>query len=173
MAIPSDEILLAASAKGDREAFDAIAQRYGRPLDEYFRRRLPDDGRVEDLRQETLLAIFSLLPSYREEGRFRSLLFSIAYRKLVSARRAEAGTVELSETMAATGPDPAAFEIRDAVAALPEGLREALLLTVFDGLTSEEAGDVLGCSGDAIRARVCRGKSLLARRLNPSKGRRT
>ena len=143
-----------------------------------FRRRLPDDGRAEELRQETLLAIYALLPSYREEGRFRSLLFSIAYRKLVSARRSATESASRSDAIRAAAipapqADPIHFEIREAVAALPEGLREALLLTVFDGLTSEEAGDVLGCSADAVRARVCRGKSLLARRLNPSKGRRS
>ncbi len=171
MAIPSDELLLAASARGDREAFGRIADRYTRPLDSYFRRRLPDDGRVEELRQETLLAIYALLPSYREEGRFRSLLFSIAYRKLISARRAASEAVALTESIPAPESDPAAFEVRGAVAALPEGLREALLLTVFDGLTSEEAGEVLGCSAEAVRARVCRGKSLLTRRLNPAKGR--
>jgi RNA polymerase sigma-70 factor (ECF subfamily) len=50
---------------------------------------------------------------------------------------------------------------------LPEPLREALLLTRFEGLTAAEAGEILGCSPDAVRARVCRARSLLARRLNP------
>ena len=81
MTIPSDEILAAASARGDREAFDRLASRYGAELDGYFRRRLPDDGRVEELRQDTLLALLSLLPSYKERGRFRSLVYSIAARR--------------------------------------------------------------------------------------------
>ena len=89
MALPSDEFLLSAFARGDRDAFDRLTARYSGVLDAYFRRRLPDDGRVEELRQETLLALYALLPSYEEKGRFRSLLFSIAYRKLVSSRRSE------------------------------------------------------------------------------------
>jgi RNA polymerase sigma-70 factor, ECF subfamily len=173
MALPSDEILLAACAKGDREAFDRLASRYSRELDGFFRRRLPDDGRVEELRQETLLALYTLLPSYREMGRFRPLLFSIAYRKLVSARRAERPQVPLSAAIATAETDPDAFEVRAAVAVLPEALREALLLTVFDGLTAAEAGEVLGCSAEAIRARVCGGNSLLARRLNPTPRRKS
>ena len=165
MAIPSDELLLAATAKGDPEAFGRLASRYGDALDGFFRRRLPDDGRVEELRQETLLALYALLPSYREEGRFRPLLFSIAYRKLASARRAERPAEAVSEDLPAKASDPDAFEVRDAVLALPEGLREALLLTRFEGLSGAEAGDVLGCSAEAVRARVCRARSLLARRF--------
>src|SRR6266567_6048680 len=129
MALPSDEFLLAAFAKGDRDAFDRLTARYGSVLDAYFRRRLPDDGRVEELRQETLLALYSLLPSYEEKGRFRALLFTVAYRKLISARRQEHPAVELPMELPAAGHELAVFEIRSAVAALPEGLREALLLT--------------------------------------------
>jgi RNA polymerase sigma-70 factor (ECF subfamily) len=173
MALPSDEFLLSAFARGDRDAFDRLTSRYSGVLDSYFRRRLPDDGRVEELRQETLLALYALLPSYEEKGRFRSLLFSIAYRKLVSSRRSEKPVVALPEEMPAGTPDAGGFEIRAAVAALPEPLREALLLTSFEGLPAAEAGEILGCSADAVRARVCRAKSLLARRLNPASRRKT
>ncbi len=172
MALPSDEYLLAACTKGDEKAFDRLAARYSDPLDAYFRRRLPDDGRVEELRQETLLALYSLLPSYREEGKFRALLFSIAYRKLVSALRSEPSLVPLPEEVPAEPRDLDAFEIRAAVRSLPESLSEALLLTRFEGLTAGEAGDVLGCSADAVRARVYRAKTLLARRLNPDSRRK-
>ncbi len=167
MALPSDEFLLSAFARGDRDAFDHLTARYSGVLDAYFRRRLPDDGRVEDLRQETLLALYSLLPSYEEKGRFRSLLFSIAYRKLVSSRRSEKPVVALTEELPAGAPVAGAFEVRAAVEKLPEPLREALLLTRFEGLPAAEAGEILGCSPEAVRARVCRARSLLARRLNP------
>jgi RNA polymerase sigma-70 factor (ECF subfamily) len=172
MAIPSDELLLAATAKGDPEAFGRLASRYSEALDGFFRRRLPDDGRVEELRQETLLALYALLPSYREEGKFRTLLFSIAYRKLVSARRTERPAEPLAEDLPARTADPDAFEVRDAVRALPEGLREAMLLIRFEGLSAAEAGDLLDCSPEAVRARVCRAKSLLARKLGTRIGRK-
>jgi RNA polymerase sigma-70 factor, ECF subfamily len=172
MAIPSDELLLAAFAKGDHEAFDRLVLRYSGALDGYFRRRLPDDGRVEELRQETLLSLYTLGPSYREEGKFRALLFSIAYRKLVSARRAEKPAEPLAETLPARTGDPDAFEVRRALGALPEGLREALFLTRFEGLSAAEAADVLGCSPEAVRARVCRAITLLASKLGSPTWRR-
>lgn len=166
MALPSDELLLSAFAKGDRNAFDRLTARYSGVLDAYFRRRLPDDGRVEELRQETLLALYALAPSYEERGRFRSLLFSIAYRKLASSQRSQRETVPLSEEPP-TRSEEGVFDVLSALRRLPEPLREALLLTRLEGLAAAEAGDVLGCSADAVRARVCRARSLLARRLNP------
>jgi RNA polymerase sigma-70 factor, ECF subfamily len=164
MAIPSDEFLMASFTKGNRSSFDRLVSRYSSILDAYFRRRLPDDGRVEELRQETLLAIYSLGTSYREKGRFRSLLFSIAYRKLVSARRAEKPMEPVTDELAApVAPD--SLPIRRALAELPEPLRETLMLKFFEGLTAAEAGEVLECSAEAVRARVFRAKSILARRL--------
>ena len=165
MTIPSDEILAAASAKGDREAFDRLASRYGSELDGYFRRRLPDDGRVEELRQETLLALFSLLPSYRERGRFRSLVYSIAYRKLVSSLRSDRPSSALTDDVPARAADPEVLDVRRALGRLPEPLREALFLTALEGLSAGEAGEVLGCSAEAVRARTCRARTLLARSL--------
>ena len=167
MAIPSDELLLAACARGDEEAFGGLVARYSGVLDAFFRRRLPDDGRIEELRQETLLAIYALLPSYREKGRFRSLVFTIAYRKLASARRAERAEIDFSEEVRAVDSDPLAFEVRAAIDSLPETLRESLVLTRLDGLTAREAGEVLGCSEEAVRARSCRARSLLAKKLRP------
>lgn len=168
MTLPSDEILLAQFAKGDREAFDRLTRRYTGPLDAYFRRRLPDDGRGEELRQETLLALYAILPSYREVGRFRSLVFSIAYRKLVSSRRGEVPRSPFPDNAPAAPRAVDAFEVREAVARLPEGLREALLLTRFEGLSAVEAGEVLECSAEAVRARVYRATAVLAKRFTES-----
>ena len=166
MALPSDEFLMTAFTRGDRTSFDRLVSRYSATLDAYFRRRLPDDGRAEELRQETLLAIFSLAQSYEEKGRFRSLLFSIAYRKLVSARRAERLSEPMTENLVAPAEHPDSLSVRRALQELSEPLREALMLKYFEGLTSAEAGEVLGCSADAIRARVCRARSALARQLD-------
>jgi DNA-directed RNA polymerase specialized sigma24 family protein len=81
--------------------------------------------------------------------------------------------VPLDPSLAAAEADPDRFELHGAIRGLPEGLREALLLTRFEGLRAEEAGAVLGCSAEAVRARVCRAVALLARRLNPSPRRKT
>lgn len=169
MALPTDDFLMAAFSRGDRTSFDRLVSRYSSVLDAYFRRRLPDDGRAEELRQETLLAIYSLAQSYEARGRFRSLLFAIAYRKLVSARRAEKRNEPVTDRLEAPSEHPDSFPIRSALKDLSEPLREALMLKYFEGLSAAEAGEVLGCSPEAVRARVYRARSILARQLDQTR----
>jgi RNA polymerase sigma-70 factor (ECF subfamily) len=52
-------------------------------------------------------------------------------------------------------------DLLDEVARLPRQQREALLLVGWVGLSSEDAGRVLGISPQAIRARVHRARSAL------------
>ncbi len=52
-------------------------------------------------------------------------------------------------------------EIADVLAALADVDREALLLTAWDGLSSAEAGEVLGLSAGAVRIRVHRARQHL------------
>lgn len=166
MVLPSDEILMAGFARGDQASFEKLAARYGPALDAFFRRRLPDDGRAEELCQETLMALYALGPSYVEKGRFRALVFSIAYRKLATSMRAGGSLAGIPGRIEARS-EPEILAVRQALLSLSEPIREALLLTFFEGLNAAEAGQVLSCSAEAVRARVCRAKSALARKLSP------
>ena len=43
------------------------------------------------------------------------------------------------------------------------------MLKYFEGLSAAEAGEVLGCSPEAVRARVYRARSILARQLDQTR----
>ena len=49
---------------------------------------------------------------------------------------------------------------------LPAALKEALLLTAFEGYSQYEAGRILGVSAKTIETRVYRARKLLAQRLD-------
>lgn len=74
--------------------------------------------------------------------------------------------LELLDVTAAPTPDAAlTFEQRSvalaALAALPIKDREALLLVAWDGLDTNEAASVLGCSPPALRTRLHRARQAL------------
>jgi DNA-directed RNA polymerase specialized sigma24 family protein len=52
------------------------------------------------------------------------------------------------------------------VASLPVIYREAILLTAVDGLKPAQAAEICGVSGEAMRQRLSRARSLLAERLS-------
>jgi RNA polymerase sigma-70 factor (ECF subfamily) len=56
-------------------------------------------------------------------------------------------------------------EVLDAVRHLPYREREALHLVVWEGLSTEDAAKVIGCSPNAIRIRVHRARRRLTDRL--------
>jgi RNA polymerase sigma-70 factor, ECF subfamily len=56
-------------------------------------------------------------------------------------------------------------DVRTALADLPTGLREALVLVDWLDLDTDEAGEVLGLSANAVRVRLHRARSALRDRL--------
>ena len=60
-----------------------------------------------------------------------------------------------------SGSVAAAHDVRAALAAIPSGQREALVLVEWLGLGSEEAGLVLGIDASSVRGRLHRGRASL------------
>ena len=58
-----------------------------------------------------------------------------------------------------------AHAVRDAIAALPEDLRIALILSEYQLLPNAEVANVLGCSVKAAESRIYRAKQRLRERL--------
>jgi RNA polymerase sigma-70 factor (ECF subfamily) len=76
---------------------------------------------------------------------------------VVRARRVFAGVP--AEDL--SGPVAASHDVRRALAQLPRGQREALILVEWLGLGSEEAGSVLGIDASSVRGRLHRGRASL------------
>jgi RNA polymerase sigma-70 factor (ECF subfamily) len=64
-----------------------------------------------------------------------------------------------------SGPVAASQDVRRALAQLPRGQRDALILVGWLGLGSEEAGRVLGIDASSVRGRLHRGRASLRDQL--------
>ncbi len=99
----------------------------------------------------------------------------MAFRRLFFGGKALEDT---PEAMVRPDPSPGQDEAADdartmaalnhAIAALPAPLKEALLLTAFDGLPHAEAGAILKVSAKTVETRAHRARKLLAERLDPA-----
>jgi len=124
---------------------------------------------ADDLAQEALMR------AYERWDRVGSMEAPVGYvyrtalnlhrsrlRKLaVRARRVFASTPieDPSESVATSD------EVHQALAAIPDAQREALVLIEWLGLDSEEAGRVLGIEASSVRGRLHRGRDSLRKRL--------
>src|SRR5215471_14344884 len=129
----SDEALMVQFRGGSREAFDELFARYRELVYGFFRRRLPDRTRAEDLTQETFLAVLKASERYEPRSPVRSYLFGIAY-KLLGAEHRKAGREMPASELANADAADASIWVRQALAKLDGGEREILMLREYEQL---------------------------------------
>lgn len=159
------KVLMLAGLAGDAEAHRQLLTAAASRLRSYFGRRIGSDATdVEDLVQETLIAIHERRESFNCALPFTAWLHAIAKYKLIDhyrrtgARRFIAIDI-VAELAADDGFDPAlaAVDIERMLAGLPEKHRKAIQLTRIEGYSVEEASQMTGQSPSAIKIGVHRG----------------
>jgi DNA-directed RNA polymerase specialized sigma24 family protein len=86
LATQSDERLLALVRQGHERAFEAIVQRYRKPLLSYCRRLLPD-ARAEDIIQLALLKTWIAVREGAEVRELKAWLYRVVHNTAVNAAR--------------------------------------------------------------------------------------
>src|SRR5438477_13181150 len=134
-----DRELTRRAAGGDGLAFEALTDRYYRPVGGFLLRRVGLADVVEDLAQETFLEAFRSLRQGRIPERFSTWLFGIAHNisgKWLRRRRVLAFSRAPVEDIAASEPPPGLEEIEE---------QERMQQRLTAGLTelSEEVRELL------------------------------
>lgn len=173
---PSDEQLMARIARGDEAAFRLLARRSVPAAIGVARRILGNVADAEEIVQEAMLRVWTNAPRWRPEARFRTWFYRIVLNLCFNRRR----RAPFASLDAAGDPaDPAADAatqlersereraIADAIAALPERQRAAVVLTYHQGLSNAETAEALGTSRPAVEALLVRAKQALRLALGP------
>jgi len=178
---PPDGELLRRTALGDHEAFTGFVGRHQDAVFRFLGSRTGSAADCEDALQETFLAAFRGCESYRGEASARAWILGIARnvsRKMYRRRVGEPEGMEPLEVLglqAGWGEPPLssgfleALEHRDtlekAMRQLSPEEREILVLRELEGLSGEEAAEVLELSLPAMKSRLHRARLRLAAAL--------
>src|SRR5712692_6074760 len=112
----SDEHLMLEFQRGSREAFTELFERYREPVYGFFRRRLKDPARAEELAQETFLAVLRGAKRYEPRASFRTYLYAIAFRQISGEwRRAKRETLQVENEPGTQGAPDETLWLRHAV----------------------------------------------------------
>jgi len=160
----SDEQLMLEFQAGSTPAFEELFSRYRNPIHGFFRRRLNNAERSEDLAQETFVVIIRGSERYEPLAKFRTYIYAIAMKQLWTARRQEirAGKFFAEPAEASRESDPAAtISIREALSQLDSDHREVLMLREFEQLSYDEIAEVLVLPVNTVRSRLSRARGEL------------
>ena len=164
----------------DPAAFDRVYDEFNTRLFSFLARVSRNRDIAEDLLEETWLRFVDRAPRLRPDTRLGPFLFTVARNLYLSYCRSRmmegAQTVDTIGLWPLGTPRPSPFEsasanetvrrIEAALAELPAMYREALVLVAIEGMTPAEAASVCGVTPEAMRQRVSRGRSAIARYLD-------
>ena len=126
----------------------------------YFRRRVGDHGRAEELTQDVFAAAASSLPTERPgDPPVLVWLYAVARRRFADEARRRARERRLAgmlQTRSSSDYAPVAGALREALAALPGGQSRVVLLKLVRGLTFAEIGVEVGLTEAAAKMRFVR-----------------
>ena len=171
-----DAELLGRVAEGDREAFRELYDRHAPWLSLRLGRRCPDPGVVDEVVQDTFLAVWRGAARHRREGEVAAWIWGIGVRRLIDRLRHQPSRPrELSGAAGAGDVAPSAEEqvlldvehgdLGRALGRLSPELRAVVQACVLDGLTSREAGKLLALPTGTVKTRMLRARRRLREEL--------
>jgi RNA polymerase sigma-70 factor, ECF subfamily len=184
-----DEELMGRYRDGDVAAFDVLVRRYRGPVLSFLRRLVHRPARAEELLGDVFLKLHRAAPRYQPTAKFKTYLYTVAYRAALNARdrarhqldRSVGGDAELEARHGQNlgsrrlGDDPErAVEVKQTMAvlerelsALPEAHQAAFVLYYQQGLSCAELAECLGITPAEAKGRLAYARKLLRGRLAP------
>ena len=183
-----DQALVERAQAGDKRAFEQLVGKYQRKLGRLLSRFIRDQAEVEDVTQEAFIKAYRALPSFRGESAFYTWLYRIgintAKNHLVARGRRAPTSTEFDADEAESFDDAELLHdintperllqskqigqtVNAAMEALPEELRNAIVLREIEGLSYEEIAVEMNCPIGTVRSRIFRAREAVAEKLRP------
>ncbi len=182
-----DQMLVERVQKGDKRAFDLLINKYQHRIVSLVGRYVNDPADAMDVAQEAFIKAYRAIGRFRGDSAFYTWLYRIAINTaknhLVAAKRRpldydldlqnpdqyelhgrlkDADTPEgslLSEEIRET--------VNQAIEALPNDLRTAIMLRELEGMSYEEIATAMECPVGTVRSRIFRAREAIDKRLRP------
>jgi len=187
----SDLSLVRRVQRGDKGAFDALVLKYQHKLVKLVMRYVRNPAEAEDIAQEAFIKAYRALPQFRGDSAFYTWLYRIAvntarnwqsasFRRPVAVTHLETeegetfdqidGLSDQSTPESVLASRQIAQTVNEAIEALPEDLRTAIVLREIEGMSYEDIASAMQCPIGTVRSRIYRAREAIAARLRPVMG---
>lgn len=177
----ADRELMRRLQAGDQAALAGLMDRWELPVKRVIGRMIFNATEAGDLAQETFVRVWQQREKFKAGAEFRPWVFAIAVNLARNRlrwwrRRPEVALEEWSETPTAEGGgrrtepttgsaalerEERAVAVREAIAALPMDLREALVLFEYEEMSHAEIAEAVGATPKAVETRIARAREKL------------
>jgi RNA polymerase sigma-70 factor (ECF subfamily) len=180
------ETLIQRCLQGDQAAWDLIVRQYWRKVFNVAYKFVGKHDEAEDLTQDIFLKIFKSLDTFDRRANFQTWLISVSrnlcidhYRSVRKERETIDRDVDANELapeshdrgpMAALEQRDRVMLLRQALSALPDTLRTAVLMRDIQELSYQEIADKLRLPEGTVKSRINRGRTELARQIKKLRG---
>ena len=185
---PDVRLMLRVRDDDDAEAFEELVQRYQVRLLTILQHLTSQRDQAEDLAQEVFMRVYRARTNYAPQAKFSTWLFTIANNVANNALRSqsrrkesalpggESGPQQLEDLAPApSGATPTRLlanaetneMVRQAIRALNERQRIALLLSKFEHMSYAEIAETMDLSVQAVKSLLSRARDNLRTLLGP------
>jgi RNA polymerase sigma-70 factor (ECF subfamily) len=150
-----------------RDALTELYRRHAGWLLARLRHRCADDGLIAEALQDTFVAVWRGAGSYEGTGAAAGWMWSIAIRRLIGIlrkRRPEPVPANVNDVDVLADVEELVLsstehgDLAGALRSLSPELRAVVQATVLDGLTTREAGQLLGIPAGTVKTRMMRAR---------------
>lgn len=183
----SDQQLVKRVQQGDKRAFDLLVIKYQHKIMALVSRFVQDSAEVQDVTQEAFIKAYRALPKFRGDSAFYTWLYRIAINTaknylVARNRRPPSSDVDIEDATYfesdnrlkdTTSPmnllmgEEMMEVVKRVIKELPEGLRTAVMLREFDGLSYEDIAAVMDCPVGTVRSRIFRAREAIDKEVEP------
>ena len=183
-ALDYDAELMLRVKEGDGASFGLLLEKHRSPVVHFLYRMVQNQAVAEELAQEVFLRVYRSRSSYEPTAKFTTWLFRIATHLALNSLR-DGKNERLQERLDNDSSDMPARqvsdsrpsveqtmvyqarleEVRQAVAALPEKQRAAVLMHKYEEMEYSQIARVLRCSESAVKSLLFRAYETLRARL--------
>jgi|TARA_R100001143_G_scaffold63399_1_gene70213 RNA polymerase sigma-70 factor (ECF subfamily) len=183
-----DAELVARVQRGDKRAYDLLVLKYQRKIMRLLSRMIREPSEVEDVAQEAFIKAYRALPQFRGDSAFYTWLYRIAINtarnwQASSQRRPMSSSIvsneddetfdqidnltDISTPESVLASRQVISTVNEAIDALPEELRTAIVLREIEGMSYEDIAQAMGCPIGTVRSRIFRAREAIAAQLRP------
>ena len=184
----ADDLLVKKAQAGDKTAFGELVRRHQDQVYSLTSRMLASPEDARDAAQEIFIKVYRSLPGFDFRSSFTTWLYKVATNFCLDLLRKQSrerqrrsawgdsnrGDINLPDIR--PGPEELVIarervrELKQAVRALPEDYRVALILHHYQGLSYQQIAGILDISEKTVATRIHRAKRKLRERMRGGAG---